>query len=98
MLLGLALMVSGRRRDELEAMVRPIFDVEFAGRVLAFDVDAADAYAEIAALAKRSGRAVSQSDAQIAAIVRCRRARLATRNVRDFTNCGIDVVDPWTAA
>jgi hypothetical protein len=32
---------------------------------------------------------------QIAAIVRSRGARLATRNVRDFVECGIVVVDPW---
>jgi len=26
-----------------------------------------------------------------------RGARLATRNARDFMNCGIEVVDPWAA-
>lgn len=26
-----------------------------------------------------------------------RGATLATRNVRDFVDCGIGVIDPWTA-
>jgi predicted nucleic acid-binding protein len=34
-------------------------------------------------------------DAQIAAICRARGAALATRNVKDFRETGIDVIDPW---
>jgi toxin FitB len=33
--------------------------------------------------------------AKIAAIAQMRGARLATRNIADFTDCGIEVVDPW---
>jgi predicted nucleic acid-binding protein len=36
-------------------------------------------------------------DAQIAAICRARSAALATRNVKDFLETGIDVIDPWSA-
>jgi predicted nucleic acid-binding protein len=31
----------------------------------------------------------------IAGIVRSRGATLATRNVRDFEGCGVEVIDPW---
>jgi hypothetical protein len=31
----------------------------------------------------------------IAGIVRSLGGALATRNVRDFEGCGIDVIDPW---
>jgi toxin FitB len=37
------------------------------------------------------------ADAQIAATCRSHGAILATRNVADFTNTGITIVDPWTA-
>lgn len=40
---------------------------------------------------------ISTADAQIAAICRVHRATCATRNVRDFAETGIDLVDPWTA-
>jgi hypothetical protein len=33
---------------------------------------------------------------QIAAIARTHDARLATRNVRDFQDCGIELIDPWS--
>lgn len=92
---GLALLPQGRRRDDLLAAARPMFDIDLAGRILPFDTDAALAYPEVAAGRKRAARPISQIDAQIAAIVRSRGARLATRNVRDFADCGITVVDPW---
>jgi predicted nucleic acid-binding protein len=92
---GLALLPKGRRRDELVAAARSMFEVDFAGRVLPFDTDAALAYPDIAAGRRQSGQPISQIDAQIAAIVRSRGARLATRNVRDFGDCGITVVNPW---
>src|SRR3546814_7209760 len=53
------------------------------------------AYAEIAADRRRTGRPISQFDAQIAAIVRSRGGLLASRNVRDFVDCGIEAIDPW---
>jgi predicted nucleic acid-binding protein len=92
---GLALLPEGRRRDDLTAAARLVFDVDLAGRVLPFDIDAALAYPEIAAGRRQGGRPIDQIDAQIAAIVRSRGARLATRNLRDFADCGIDVICPW---
>lgn len=92
---GLALLPEGRRRSDLLAAARPMFDVDLAGRVLPFDTEAAIFYPAIAAGRKQAGRPLSQIDAQIAAIVRSRGARLATRNVRDFEDCGITIVDPW---
>jgi predicted nucleic acid-binding protein len=36
----------------------------------------------------------SQFDAMIAAMAQSRGASLATRNVKDFEGCGIDIVNP----
>jgi toxin FitB len=94
-LYGLELLPEGRRRDELFAAARPVFDEDLGGRVLPFDSDAAVDFAEIAVSRRRAGRPISQIDAQIAAIVRSRGASLATRNVSDFEDCGIALVNPW---
>lgn len=94
-LYGIELLPDGRRRNELMAAARPVFDEDFAGRVLPFDADSAVAFAGVAATRRRSGRPISQIDAQIAAIVRSRGASLATRNVGDFTKCGIALINPW---
>ncbi|MCY3981417.1 MAG: hypothetical protein OXF51_06535, partial [Alphaproteobacteria bacterium] len=59
---------------------------------------AASAYAEIAATRRAMGRPMPEADCQIAAIARSRDMAVVTRNVRDFADAGIDVIDPWTDA
>jgi predicted nucleic acid-binding protein len=94
-LYGVALLPSGRRKLVLEETVEAIFAEDFLGRVLPFDTAAARSFAEIAAMRRRSGRPISDTDAQIAAIAHSRGAAVATRNVEDFANCGITVISPW---
>ncbi|MDR8394742.1 MAG: type II toxin-antitoxin system VapC family toxin [Paraburkholderia sp.] len=94
-LYGLGLLPDGARRHGLVTAVEAIFAEDFAGRVLGFDSDAADAYATIAVARRNAGRPISQFDAMIAACARSRGAALATRNVKDFTDCEIAIIDPW---
>ncbi|QBR04176.1 MULTISPECIES: type II toxin-antitoxin system VapC family toxin [Paraburkholderia] len=95
MLYGVNLLPAGARREGLAAAIAAIFDVDFAGRVLPFDWDAADAWAVLAAERRLAGQPVSQVDAMIAAIARSRGAAVATRNVKDFAGCGVDLDNPW---
>jgi len=93
---GLALLPAGaRRRQLLEAIERMIED-DFGARVLPFDRLAARAYGGIVAERRRLGRPIAQFDAQIAAIAQSRDAGVLTRNTRDFDDCGIEVVNPWS--
>ena len=94
-LFGIALLPAGARRDALEEAVAAMFEEDFGGRVLPFDGAAAYDYAVIASHRRQAGKPISQFDAQIAAIARSRGAAIATRNVSDFENCGIDVHNPW---
>ena len=96
-LYGIRVLPKGKRRGEIEKAASEIFSIDFAGRVLPFDQDAAQAYAEIAAARRRMGRPISQFDAQIAAISYSRNSIVATRNVPDFEGCGIQTIDPWDA-
>ena len=72
-------------------MLRP----GFANRILPFDSAAARAYAEIAAARRAAGRPVSHPDNQIAAIARSHGMAVATRNIRDFEDMGIALINPW---
>ncbi|WFU08681.1 type II toxin-antitoxin system VapC family toxin [Rhizobium sp. CB3090] len=94
-LYGLRLLPAGRRRSQLEAAILPIFEEDFAGRILPFDSEAADVYSVIAASRRQAGKPISQFDAQIAAIAASRGAALATHNVPDFLDTGIAIVNPW---
>lgn len=98
MLLGARLLPAGKRRGALEAALRAMFDEDFGSRILPFDSAAAAAYVDIVGSRRAAGRPISQFDAQIAAIARCRRARLATRNVADFEGCGVTIDDPWRSS
>ena len=95
---GLAIMPVGKRRDGLTAGLERMLRTGFANRVLPFDSGAARAYAGIAAARRRMGRPISQADGQITAIARFRGMAVATRNIRDFEDTGIDVIDPWEGA
>ena len=95
-LYGIRLLSDGKRRQRLWDAADNIFYEYFAGQVLSFDSDAADMFADIAASRRIAGKPISQFDVMVAAMARSRGAILATRNVKDFDDCGIDVINPWT--
>ena len=94
-LTGIAILPEGARKRGLAAAAERAFGVFFAGRILAFDSDAAQFYAQIATARKAAGRPISQVDCQIAAIARSRTMSVVTRDMGGFTGCGVDVVNPW---
>lgn len=94
-LLGIRLLPAGKRREAYEAAALALLSEAFAGRVIPFGSDAASCYATIAAERQGRGQPISHFDAQIAAIAKSADATVATRNVADFEDCGIRVVDPW---
>lgn len=98
LLYGLELLADGKRRRGLTDAVQAILREGFRGRVLPFDGPAAEAYATIAAGRRARGKPISAFDAQIAAIARSRGAHVATRNVADFDDCGVEILDPWTSS
>jgi toxin FitB len=72
-----------------------MFIEDFHGQILVFEEKAAECFAEIAADRQKIGKPISQMDAQIAAICLANNATIATRNVDDFQDCQIEIVNPW---
>ena len=91
---GLARLAGGRRKDRLQAAADDVFTA-FSEYILPFDASAAAHYAVILSHRDDIGMPMEGFDAQIAAICRARGATLATRNVKDFRETGVDVTDPW---
>jgi toxin FitB len=98
LLYGVALLPDGRRKAELAEAVRAMISEDFRDRVEPFDVGAAGRYAAVVAERDRLGRPIGMADAQIAAVCRSLGASLATRNTKDFTDTGIDLINPWNPA
>lgn len=92
---GLRIMPKGQRRHAIERGFDRIIATAFAGRILAFDEPAATHYGEVMGRRKEIGRPLSAPDGQIAAIARLHSFAIATRNVRDFLACGIEIVNPF---
>lgn len=95
---GAAILPEGKRRDLLTTQIDAMITEDFAGRILPFDSLAAIAFAAIDADRRRAGRPITFADCQIAATARAHGASLATRNVADFSDCGVEVVDPWSVS
>ncbi len=95
---GVARLPNGRRRRELRAKVDGLLAEDFRDRILPFDALAATHYADIVADRERHGLQISMADGQIAAICRNWNAGLATRNVSDFVDTGVELINPWDSA
>ena len=98
LLAGVAALPAGRRRNKLRQALTDQVMPLFEGRVLAFDAQAAHAYAQVHAGAQAAGNPISFADGAIAAIAAAHGFAVATRNVRDFKGTGVEVVDPWPLA
>lgn len=96
--LGLALLPDGKRRAALESAFARVLEEDLQDRVLDFDRAAAVRAAGLAAQRSKTGKPVDIRDTQIAGIVLARRATLATRNVKHFSDLEITIVDPWEAS
>ena len=94
---GLALMPPGKRRAGLAAGLKRMLETGFA-TAFCRSTAAWRAYVGIAAARRQMGRPVAQADCQIAAIARARGMAVATRDIRDFEDMGIEIFDPWEGA
>lgn len=95
-LYGIERLPRGKRKTTIRRAAADVFG-RFANDILAFDAAAATFYAEIVDRRERLGAPISGYDAQIAAVCRVHRASLATRNVKDFSDTGVELINPWSA-
>ena len=93
---GVRSLPAGRRRDllneDIESKILPMF----AGRVLAFDLPASRAYAELMVKARSRGQTIPVVDGYIAAIAVANGMMVATRDFVPFKAAGLKTVNPWT--
>lgn len=94
---GIAAMPGGKRRDGLRQRLDERVVPVFAGRILPFDTDAADAYAKLRARARATGKAIGTADAYIAAVAAAHGFAVATRDTGAFEAAGLKVINPWKA-
>lgn len=92
---GLRILPDGQRRWQLHSRFEQFIAQAFEERLLAFTASAARAYAEIMGHRKEVGHPMSLPDGQIAGIAHAHGFAVATRNIKDFENCGLELINPF---
>jgi predicted nucleic acid-binding protein len=91
---GVARLPLGRKRTELELWLANV-ENDYSGRILAIELETARVWANLVARLRGSGRKITEADAWIAATAIQHGLQLATRNVRDFAETGVPLINPW---
>lgn len=92
---GLESMAQGKRQRTLRETFLLALKEDLGGRVLDFDLAAAEEAAALSARLRAQGRPVEIRDVMIAGIVASRRGTLATRNTKHFQESKLRLVNPW---
>lgn len=85
----------GQRQRQLQSRFEQFIAQAFEERGLAFTASAARAYAEIMGHRKEAGCPMSLPDGKIASITHTYGFAVATRNVKNFEDCGLELVNPF---
>ncbi|HEV8485525.1 MAG TPA: type II toxin-antitoxin system VapC family toxin [Blastocatellia bacterium] len=94
---GVGLLAHGKRRMRLETWLAVELQARFSGRILAIDAVVADRWGLMAAEAKRTGKALAIIDGLLAATALEHNLTVVSRNIGDFSNTQVAVVNPWKA-
>jgi predicted nucleic acid-binding protein len=95
---GAERLPAGGRRHRLENWISKLENDGFSGRVLPFEQSAAIEFGRIFHRRKIAGRPIGIMDAIIASIARSNVAAVATRDIDDFADLDIDIVNPFEFA
>jgi toxin FitB len=96
LLAGVLALPAGKRRTELQSVLKNELVTLFADRILVFEGRSAAAYAHVVNAANLAGNPIHFADAAIAAIASEHNFMLATRNARDFKGTSVKLLDPWS--
>jgi toxin FitB len=94
---GLAALPQSGRRSRLETWLEVELQARFSGRILPIDVGVANRWGLLAANAKAKGRPLTTIDGLLAATAIHHDLTVVSRNVGDFMNARVSVVNPWEA-
>ncbi len=92
---GINVLPNGKRRHVLEEAFYKAIKMAFKHHILFFDETSAYQYGKLMSHRKRLGKPLSILDGQIASIALTHGTALATRNIRDFSDCELDLINPF---
>ena len=93
--LGIELLSPGKRRSQLEEWINGDLQKWFQGRVLPVDAPVISLWAAFTADRQRKGKPLANFDGLLAATALHHDLTLVTRNVKDFADLGVTLLNPW---
>lgn len=93
---GILMLPRGKKRQRLGAWLDEELLPAFSGRILPLGQEEMKSWATLQAETEKAGRRMPVVDSLIAATALCHGLTLATRNIKDFKNCKLTVVNPWS--
>lgn len=91
---GLSLLPDSRKKEALIEWLSTLHD-HYKDRILGIDSTVAECWGHMQALSEKNGRPMASIDGLIAATAGTHRLTLVTRNVKDFEESGVPVINPW---
>ena len=94
---GFCLLPQGRRRMQLEQWLEQFLLPLFGSRILPVTQSIANRWGVLSATCQVRGTPLNTADGMIAATALEHDLTLVTRNVKDFAELRVDLLDPWDA-
>ena len=85
------------KRKELKERFLQATQESFGGRIYTYDESAALVFGSLCAMRVAAGLRIDAVDIMISAVAHNLNASIATRNIKDFNQIGIPLINPWKA-
>ncbi|MDP1872167.1 MAG: type II toxin-antitoxin system VapC family toxin [Gallionella sp.] len=93
---GIAKLPTSPRKSDLTVWLQQV-EAGFDERVMSFTLDTAHVWAQMCANAEAAGKSMAAFDSIIVATAVEHSLCLVTRNIRDFSNVSVELLNPWPA-
>jgi len=92
---GIEKLPKSKRKQELHTWLKEDLLVRFDQKIVPLDTDVLLEWGFLAARLESKGKILPAMDSLIAATVLTHKFALVTRNVEDFNDANIEIINPW---
>lgn len=92
---GIEKLPDSKKKKELNRWVKEDLKNRFKNRILNINIDEANKWGEISAVAEKNGKPLPAIDSLIAATALVHDLSIVTRNTQDMEGSGVEVINPW---